>query len=223
MAYKKAAVARGIEAARGEVILVTDADCTMGPNWVRSMASQFTPTTGMVSGPVVLEGETIFGDFQALEFMGLIAVGAGSIGAGTPNTCNGANLAYRKQVFAEVGGFAGIDQIASGDDELLMHKIADQTDWKIRFAKDQGAIVSTAAHRSWKDFKAQRLRWVSKSTQYQNPRITLTLIISYLAILGLPLLLLLAPFFPVLWPFLALNLSLKILSEATILREAGLF
>jgi len=37
--------------------------------------------------------------------------------------CNGANLAYSKKAFEEAGGFTGIDNIASGDDMLLMHKI----------------------------------------------------------------------------------------------------
>lgn len=116
VAYKKAAVARGIEEAKGEIILVTDADCRMGPGWLAAMVRGFEvregmPKVGMVSGPVLLESKTIFEHFQALEFMGLIAVGAGSIGTGSPNMCNGANLAYRKEVFEEVGGFSGIDQI----------------------------------------------------------------------------------------------------------------
>ena len=223
VAYKKAAVAKGISQAKGEIILVTDADCQMGPEWCATMAAAFSPTTGMVSGPVLLDSNSPFEDFQALEFMGLIAVGAGSIGAGTPNMCNGANLAYRKQVFEEVGGFSGIDQIASGDDELLMHKIADQTEWEIGFAKDPRAVVRTDALPTWQAFKAQRLRWVSKSTHYEKSSITWIMVISYLAILGLPILFLLAPFFPVLWPFLVINFSLKVLAEATILRAAAIF
>ena len=37
--------------------------------------------------------------------------------------CNGANLAYTKNAFNAVGGFKDIDDIASGDDMLLMYKI----------------------------------------------------------------------------------------------------
>jgi len=37
--------------------------------------------------------------------------------------CNGANLAYEKQAFFDVNGFEGIDDVASGDDMLLMHKL----------------------------------------------------------------------------------------------------
>jgi biofilm PGA synthesis N-glycosyltransferase PgaC len=121
-AYKKAAVARGIAAAQGSIIVTTDADCHMGTGWLRAMVQQFDGETDLVSGPVALEGEGAFAQMQALEFMGLIAVGAAGIAAGSPNMCNGANLAYRKAAFEAVGGFAGIDHIASGDDELLMHR-----------------------------------------------------------------------------------------------------
>lgn len=223
VAYKKAAVAQGIAAATGDIILVTDADCRVGPAWVRTMASYLTEGVGMVSGPVLLESETTFGHFQALEFMGLIAVGGGSIGAETPNMCNGANLAYRKSVFEEVGGFQGIDQIASGDDELLMHKVAYHTPWKVAFAKDPEAIVRTPAHRSWADFKAQRKRWVSKSTHYERSSITLIMVMSYLAILGIPILTIGGMIDARLWGFLAVSLGLKVLAEATILRSAALF
>ena len=40
--------------------------------------------------------------------------------------CNGANLAYERKAFFEVNGFTGIDHIASGDDMLLMQKIAQR-------------------------------------------------------------------------------------------------
>lgn len=223
VAYKKAAVTRGIEAARGDIILVSDADCHMGPNWLAGMLAYFRPEIGMVSGPVLLESETVFGDFQALEFMGLIAVGGGSIAAGSPNMCNGANLAYRKEVFEQVGGFRGIDEIASGDDELLMHKIVDETEWKVAFAKSPEAIVRTAAHKSWQAFRDQRLRWVSKSTHYQQSKITRTLILSYLAVLGLPILFISSFIAPELWVFFGISLGLKVLAEATILRTAALF
>lgn len=223
IAYKKAAVASGIQTARGDFILTTDADCTVGPDWVASMAAQFDAETAMVSGPVVLSSQRLFGHFQALEFMGLIAVGAGAIAAGTPNMCNGANLAYRKSVFEQVGGFAGIDHIASGDDELLMHKIVSETAYQVRFAAMGSAIVTTPALEDWAAFKAQRIRWVSKSTQYKKAGITATLVLSWLAMLGFPVLLAAGFFNPLAWYFLLAHLFLKMLGEFSILFPAARF
>lgn len=221
-AYKKAAVAQGIAKANADIILATDADCKMGKDWVATMASNFDAQTGMVSGPVALESKIIFGQMQALEFMGLIAVGAAAIARKKPTMCNGANLAYRKDVFHEVGGFEGIDHIASGDDELLMHKIA-ATKWKIKFAKHPDAIVSTAAQESWQAFKQQRMRWVSKSTQYKQKSITFTLVLAYLAMLGFPILIIVGFFQPLAWCFALANLALKLFGEFAVLYPAARF
>jgi cellulose synthase/poly-beta-1,6-N-acetylglucosamine synthase-like glycosyltransferase len=223
VAYKKAAVATGIRAAKGSWILTTDADCRMGPDWIETMGCYMTFDTGLVSGPVMLEGERIFQKLQALEFMGLNAVGAAAIQAGNPTMCNGANLMYRKETFEEVGGFEGIDHIASGDDELLMHKIASETKWKVAFAMRRPAVVRTQALASWSQFKAQRRRWVSKSTQYKKPGITMTLVLSWLAMAGFPVLLLAAIGWPEAWIFLGINLLLKMAGEFPILFRAAVF
>jgi cellulose synthase/poly-beta-1,6-N-acetylglucosamine synthase-like glycosyltransferase len=221
-AYKKAAVAAGIAQASGDILLTTDADCVAGPDWVASMVGFFAPGVSMVAGPVVLTGSSIFARFQALEFMGLIAVGAGAIGAGRPTMCNGANLAYRRDAFLSVGGFSGIDHIASGDDELLMHKLV-AAGMQVRFAKDKAAIVSTPAQPNWAGFKAQRIRWVSKSRHYDRKGITLTLVLAYLAIAGLPLMALAALWWPAGWAFLAAALGLKLLGESLVLVQAASF
>jgi cellulose synthase/poly-beta-1,6-N-acetylglucosamine synthase-like glycosyltransferase len=223
VAYKKAAVSQGIAAAKGEIILCTDADCHFGKDWVRSMMAHFGEKTGMLSGPVQLEGKGIFEEMQALEFMGLVAVGAAAIESGAPTMCNGANLAYRKAVFEQVGGFEGIDHIASGDDELLMHKIAYESEWEVGFAHSRDAVVRTAAQPDWKSFRQQRIRWVSKSRQYKQQRITWVLVLSYLAMAGLPILSILAFFWPIAGWCLLINLGLKMLGELAVLYQAARF
>ena len=94
--------------------------------------------------------------------------------------CNGANLAYTKKAFTEVGGFAGIDNIASGDDMLLMHKIYKLYPDKVMFLKSKEAIVQTAPVNSVKDFFNQRIRWASKADKYDDKRIFVVLLLVYL-------------------------------------------
>ncbi|RYG31568.1 MAG: glycosyl transferase, partial [Chitinophagaceae bacterium] len=93
---------------------------------------------------------------------------------------NGANMAYERNGFYEVGGFSGIDHIASGDDMLLMHKIAKRYPGKTYYVKSRKAIVSTAPMKTWRAFLNQRIRWASKATQYNDPRILPVLLIVYL-------------------------------------------
>lgn len=94
--------------------------------------------------------------------------------------CNGANLSHSKKVFLEVSGFEGIDNIASGDDMLLMHKIQKVHPGKICFIKSTNAIVKTQAATSVGEFMNQRIRWASKADKYTDPKIKSVLLLVYL-------------------------------------------
>lgn len=180
--YKKAAIAQAIEEAKGDVIITTDADCLMDKEWLLTMVQFYEANRyKMISGPVCYHEEAIFFEkLQSTEFLFLIGMGASTIGNRRPTTCNGANLLYEKSVFFEVGGFDGIDKKASGDDELLLHKISALYPDKIGFLKSQKAFVKTYAKPSLLDFISQRKRWASKGTSYRDPKIILMGILLWL-------------------------------------------
>lgn len=171
--YKKLAISRAIAEANGEIIVTTDADCRMGGKWLSTVISYFEHTGAlMLSSPVVYtEEQGYFERLQTLEFLYLIGLGAAGIGNNHPTTCNGANLAYRRDVFYAMGGFNGIDNVASGDDELFLHKVAEAHADKIHFCKSREAVVYTDAKPTLKSFISQRKRWASKSTKYKDKRV----------------------------------------------------
>ncbi len=219
-AHKKRAIEKGIAHARGEIILTTDADCEVPSGWIRTMATTFDDETALVSGPVLYPTGTSSANVMALEFLGLVAVGAGAIGIDRPNLCNGANVAYRKAVFDALGGFSGIDHLTSGDDELLMQKIAYTTPWQVRFCADPEAAVLTDAPDGAAAFFEQRRRWASKGAHYEHPAVLAvvgTVYVFYLALLGG---LLALPFVPSLGLPLLAGVALKVLPEAALLGPA---
>ena len=168
---KKKAIEAGIMAARGELILVTDADCVHHPAWAGTMMMEFDRDDRMmVAGPVILErSHGFFTAFQELEFLGLVASGAGAAGAGHAIFCNGANLAYRREAFLEVGGYAGNERYRSGDDVFLLHRMKNRYGRKsVRFTLDPEAVVKTLPVAGPWDFLAQRARWASKSRAYRD-------------------------------------------------------
>lgn len=171
--YKKKAIAEAISISSGELIITTDADCRMSPQWLKTIVDYYQQNNfKMISSPVAFyEEKNAFEEMQSLEFLYLIGLGAATIGHKKPSTCNGANLAYRKDVFYEVKGFQGIDDLASGDDELLLHKIAAVYPEGIGFCKSGDAIVYTHAKPDLGAFIQQRKRWASKSTRYKNKAI----------------------------------------------------
>jgi len=171
--YKKKAIQTAIGTCSGDLIITTDADCRMGENWLATIVELYEKQDyKMISSPVAyFQERNLFERLQSLEFLYLIGLGASTIGNKSPSTCNGANLAYEKNTFYEVGGFQGIDDLASGDDELLLHKIAAKYPDKIGFLKNREAIVYTHAKENLSSFIQQRKRWASKSTRYKNKAI----------------------------------------------------
>ncbi len=171
--YKKYAITKAIDLAEGDIIVSTDADCRMGPLWLKTIVSYFEENNSyLVSSPVIYsEEKNRFEELQTLEFLYLIGLGAAGIGNQSPTTCNGANLAYKKSLFYELGGFRGIDNLASGDDELFLHKVAEKYSDRIGFCKSNEAVVYTDAKPDLKSFISQRKRWASKSTKYKDKKV----------------------------------------------------
>lgn len=169
-AGKKQAISKGISIAQGDWIITTDADCRRGKNWLRAFDSKISNQEFVfVAGPVCFDQEeSSFEKIQSLEFISLVGIGAANISNKMPTMCNGANMAFKKDVFGEVGGYSGNDQIASGDDSYLLQKVALKYKNQIAFLKSKEAIVRTHAKKTLKEFLEQRKRWVSKSSQHNN-------------------------------------------------------
>lgn len=162
-AGKKAAITVGVYQAQGEIIVTTDGDCRVGPNWLASVSDQFNEATQLVVGAVRLHPATsFFQKLQTMEFASLIGTGAATLGWGMPTMCNGANLAYRKSFFFEVDGYSGNEQIPSGDDEFLLRKIARRYPNGIRFNANTSGVVDASPLATWPAFFNQRVRWAGK-------------------------------------------------------------
>ncbi|MFB6250059.1 MAG: glycosyltransferase [Salinibacter sp.] len=163
---KPAAVARGVAAATGDVILTTDADCTVPPAWVRSMVQRCTPETPFVAGPVGYDhGDRFLPRLQALELIGLVAYGAGTIGVGLPTFCNSANVAYRRDVVAA----RETAPDGAARDEMLLQYVAYDTDRTVAFNPDPEATVRTTPPDTLLGYLQQQARWAHMGLRYPFP------------------------------------------------------
>jgi biofilm PGA synthesis N-glycosyltransferase PgaC len=186
-AYKKKAIEVAVHLANGKLIITTDADCRLQQHWIHSIVSFYEKEKcALIAAPVgYYKEKTRFQHFQALDFCGMQAITGASLNMEMFNMANGANLAYEKQAFLEVNGYQDIDKKASGDDMLLVYKIAKQFPNRVRFLKNKAAIVLTEPMHTVRDFLQQRFRWTSKSTSYQDKRITIILGLVYLFVLSI--------------------------------------
>jgi len=175
---KKTAISLAVSHCIGEIVLVTDGDCKVGKEWVSShVKKHLQKHVSFVSASVRFEGGTFFEKVQRFEFVSLIASGAATIKLGFPTMANAANMSFKKKVFLELAGYEGTGNTPSGDDELLMHKIARKKgSTSIAFLQEKKAIVTTKAQPTIKALINQRRRWGSKWRFYQ---------LSYIKILAL--------------------------------------
>jgi cellulose synthase/poly-beta-1,6-N-acetylglucosamine synthase-like glycosyltransferase len=179
-APKKRAIDTAIRHTTGEIILLTDADSTPGPRWVQEMAAAFLPNVVMVCGySPYTPRQTFWQKILALEYFSHAAIAAGGCGVGRPLTCTGSNLAYRREAYFRLGGFDGITQWISGDDDLLLHKMHEARLGDIAYAAPPAAHAPVRPPGSWQEFKSQRTRYASKSLHYQ-PALKLALCVVFL-------------------------------------------
>lgn len=219
---KKAAIEYAVRISSGDLIVTTDADCRLEPGYLRTIAmyyQQYNPV--MIAGPVKLSPYRGWaGTFQALEFLSLVGTGAGSLYKRKPIMCNGANLAYSRKAFSEVGGYATDRKYSSGDDIFLLHKISQRFGpQSVHFLKAKDAIVTSRPAGGLKGFMQQRMRWVSKSRGYKDRNIIGTALAVY-AFNGILLVSALMLCFQIstIWLFLTL-LAIKILVDFPVLNN----
>lgn len=175
---KKAALNLAIKKATNDLILTTDADCTMSINWIKTFVDYYSNhKSKLIVGPVILKHNNLFQKVQTLEFMSLVGSGAGAIGIKRPIMNNGANLFFEKSLYAESDQH---QEIASGDDIFLLLHTKKKHRNTINFLKSKDAIVYTNPTNSLKQFFNQRIRWTSKSKAYNDFDIIFTsLIVSF--------------------------------------------
>lgn len=224
-AFKKHGIQVGIRQSRGELILCTDADCVMGSNWLLSMVSLYEHgNVKMIAGPVNFHQEqNLLERFQSLDFLGMMLLTGAGLHSGLMRMGNGANLAYARRAFEAVGGFSGVDHLASGDDLFLMHKIEQRYPGQVQFLKSLEATVYTLAMPDWNSFLQQRLRWGTKNAAYQEWRITAVLGLVFGLCWAIILVGIIAIFVPTLLLPFGILLACKILADYLLLRRASIF
>lgn len=162
---KKKAVERGVAHANGEIIVCTDGDCRVSPNWLASYSKCYAENANSVmafGGVRFVNNNSIAASFLNIELSILQMIGGASIKLGIPSMINGANLSYKKKVFCEVDGYVGNESVPSGDDEFLLRKIHAEFQGQIVFLKDQSAVVDTLPPSSFGSWVNQRRRWAAK-------------------------------------------------------------
>jgi biofilm PGA synthesis N-glycosyltransferase PgaC len=168
---KKKNLDLAIDKSKGDIIITTDADVIYRhPNWLQSISTYFSALSpNMLIMPVDFKSESdLLSRFQITENIALTGITAGYAGIQKPFMCNGANLAFKKNIYEEVKGYQSHVHISSGEDVFLLESFAKLDTKLIHYVLSRELIVKTITVKTLKDLLSQRIRWASKTKENPN-------------------------------------------------------
>lgn len=163
---KKAALRFGIEAAKYELLILTDADCKPASKmWLSKMSQSFTPETDIVLGfGPYKSSPTFLNTFIQFEtFMTAVQYFSWSL-AGHPYMGVGRNMAYRKTLFDRSDRFSKNEDLLSGDDDLFVQAMANGKNTSIQVSKN--SFCESEAPKTIGEWIRQKTRHFSTSKRY---------------------------------------------------------
>jgi glycosyltransferase involved in cell wall biosynthesis len=165
---KKFALSLGIKSAKNEILLLTDADCLpASENWIQKMVNPFTEKgVGIVLGVSPYNYEKGF--LNALIRFDTLKVAMQYLSWSLKKKAYmgvGRNLAYQKSLFLKANGFIAHYKVSSGDDDLLINRIATKSNTRIQI--DPDSFTRSDAKANYNLWVRQKRRHLTTSKYYK--------------------------------------------------------
>ena len=156
---KPNAIDTAIEQSKGEIILMTDADCIVNENWVEEISSYYDDKTLMVCGFTKQDrNHKLFTSIQTIDWMYLQGIASGSCGIGSALSCIGNNLSFRKEAYYRVGGYENI-KFSITEDLAILKNIKALANDSIRYPISPDSSVSSEECLTLRQLYLQKKRW----------------------------------------------------------------
>jgi cellulose synthase/poly-beta-1,6-N-acetylglucosamine synthase-like glycosyltransferase len=155
---KTNALAQAIDRARGEVILITDADCVVPPTWIEQTAARYGSGVGLVGGLTLQDAHNPFEGMQSLDWAYILGIAASTAALGTPLGSIGNNLSFRKDAYDSVGGYRNL-KFSVTEDYTLVQAIIKTRRWDFLYPIDEKLLVRSRPCPSFDALLKQKHRW----------------------------------------------------------------
>ncbi|MBU1097119.1 MAG: glycosyltransferase [Bacteroidetes bacterium] len=162
---KKSALTIGINNATFENLIITDADCTVQPKWLKYF-SQKLNSCDIVFGVAPLnQNSGIINKIICFESLRSHLLIFGFANIGLPYSASARSFAFKKSVFNKLDGYNGTNETLSGDDDLFLRE-AIKHKLSIKFITTNQAFVYSEPKKSLNDYFKQKARHTSTSHHY---------------------------------------------------------
>ncbi len=156
---KAGALDAGIRYAHGDIILLTDADCAVQPQWVRAHVAQYrSEDVAMVCAYTLIAGTNPFARIQAVEWNTTNTMASAGVFYRQFLGCFGNNMSFRRDVYQSLGGYRAIP--FSVTEDLALLQAVGRSGRTIRYLCSRESTVETEACLTMNEYLWQHQRWV---------------------------------------------------------------
>lgn len=155
---KANALAQGIEASTGEIILITDADCTVPRTWVEQTAKRYDSGVGLIGGFTLQKATTPFEGMQTLDWTFILGMAAATAGLSNPLGSIGNNLSFRRSTYDQFGGYRKL-KFSVTEDYTVVQAIVSSNKWKYLYPIDLKHLVESKSCPNFQSLIRQKHRW----------------------------------------------------------------
>ena len=146
--------------ADGDILMFTDADCTVPEDWVGQVCRYFQDLkVGLVfSAVVTAPGTSLRERYQTQDHLMRFFYTVGAVGLGSPAGGYGNNLAIRRTALEEVGGFESIG-FSLTEDAQLIAAVRRTGRWQVAVCPFRPVLVYAQPQKRLLDAAKQEVRW----------------------------------------------------------------
>lgn len=153
------AINQAIKLSNGEIIIMTDADCTVQKTWVDETVKYYHDNISMVCGFTLIKADnSLFAKLQSLDWLYLLSLASSSSGIGYIMSCIGNNLTYKKECYNNIGGYESI-KFSVTEDLALLREMDKMEKYKVIYPINPRNLVLTNPCYTIKELYRQKKRW----------------------------------------------------------------
>lgn len=161
---KVRALSYGISKSNGELLMMTDADCTVNKNWLSESSNYYNDNIGLICGFTGIDySYGLFSKLQALDWIYLQALASASSGINLQLSCIGNNLSISAEAFNSIGGYEKL-KFSVTEDLALLRRIKTEKKYNVVYPVNYACLVKTLPCSDLKELYRQKKRWFRGGT-----------------------------------------------------------
>lgn len=163
---KKGVLEVGISKANFDVIAITDADCIVEKDWLKSISYKISQGYDLVFGySPLLKRKSLISKISSYENLKNFILYFSLVELDFPFGATARSFAFQKAAYLEVNGYKNTTETLSGDDDLLIREFVKKN-FKIGYFLNNKSLVYSYSSDSFKDYLLRKSRHIKTSHYY---------------------------------------------------------